>query len=953
MTRPPRPHEMFETSRGTLPPRAWSRSDAGRVDLSGTWAFRYGDSPEAPADFVEALPEGWGEIKVPGHWQLQGHGAPIYTNQRYPIPVDVPRVPDENPTGDYAREFDVPASWDGGRIVLRFEGVDSFARVWVNGSEIGSTSASRLPNEFDVTDHVRRGERNLVAVRVAQWSANSYIEDQDMWWLSGLFREVTLLHRPDGSIGDHVITADFDAAAGLGTLSATADVPARLVVPELGVDVAAGESVELAVEPWSAEEPRLYRGTLASESETIELAIGFRRVEVADGVLVVNGRPIQFRGVNRHEFHPETGRALDEQTMLDDVLLMKRHNLNAVRTSHYPPHPRFLELCDEYGLWVIDECDFETHGFGGQGFSSGPGNPVDDERWQPALVERMRRMVIRDRNRPSILMWSLGNECGPGRNIAPMANAGRELDTTRLIHYERDFTSEHVDIHANMYLDFHDLEALGRREEEALDDAALDAHRRAQPFILSEYAHAMGNGPGGLTEYQELFDRYPRLAGGFIWEWIDQAILTTDAEGREFYGYGGDFGEEIHDGHFVADGLLFPDRTPSPGLIEAKKVFEPLRIEAASDRIRLESARDAVTTRDLAARWSLETEGEVVASGTLDLPPVPAREVVEIAMPDLPETAGETWFTVRAVLAADAPWAEAGHEVATGQWQLTEPATREPARVTVAEPAVGPGSFDGHGRLESLGPLLVDAPHLDVWRAPIDNDHCFWGFEPPVMDAWLREGLDRMHHRTDEVTWRGDSLEVVTRTAAANSRLALVSRWLWTSDGGGLDLALTVTPEGEWTTPLPRLGIRLGLPGVFSDAEWFGRGPGESYVDSHRAALIGRYRSSIDGLQTPYVMPQDNGQRSETRWVELTSTDGASLRVSGAEPFGFTARRWTTEQLAAATHPSDLVAGDRVWLTLDAYQYGLGSASCGAAVHPKYRHLPEETTMRIRFDVRG
>jgi beta-galactosidase len=789
-------------------------------------------------------------------------------------------------------------------------------------------------------------------VRVAQWSANSYIEDQDMWWLSGIFREVTLLHRPEGSIGDHLITADFDAETGRGTLSAATDVPARLVVPELGVDIAAGETVELDVEPWSAERPRLYPGTLASAGETIEVAIGFRRVGVTDGVLIVNGRPIQFRGVNRHEFHPEKGRAIDEQTMLDDVLLMKRHNINAVRTSHYPPHPRFLELCDEYGLWVIDECDVETHGFGGQGFDAGPGNPIDDERWQNALVDRMRRMVIRDHNRPSILMWSLGNECGPGRNIGPMANAARELDPTRLIHYERDFSSEHVDVHANMYLDFHDLEALGRREDDTLKDPELDARRRAQPFILSEYAHAMGNGPGGLTEYQELFDRYPRLAGGFIWEWIDQAILTTDAEGRAFYGYGGDFGEELHDGHFVADGLLFPDRSPSPGLVEVKKVFEPLRISADGDGIRLESTRDLVALDGLAAEWTLETGGTAVVSGILDLPTVPPRESVVIPMPDLPEPTGESWFTVRASLAADAPWADAGHEIATGQWQLRPPVMwppRVPANVT--EPAVGPGCFDARGRLVRLGSLVVDAPRLDVWRAPMDNDHCFWGYEPPVMDAWLREGLDMVHHRTDRVSWRRDGLEVVTRTSAANSHLGLVSRWLWTGAGDGLDLTLTVTPEGHWTTPLPRLGVRLGFPGSFTDVEWFGRGPGESYVDSHRAALIGRYRSAIDALQTPYVMPQDNGQRSETRWAMLSSENGPALRVSGADPFGFTARRWTSEQLETAMHPTELIAGDRVWLTLDAYQYGLGSASCGAGVHPKYRHLPEETTMRLRFEL--
>jgi beta-galactosidase len=388
--------------------------------LNGDWAFRLSPRADGPVDFADPDFDdaGWDRLPVPSHWQLHGYGAPAYTNVRYPFPVDPPFVPDENPTGDYRRAFELPGGWTD-TTVLRFDGVDSCARVWLNGTYVGTTSGSRLPTEFDVTDLVQPGH-NTIAVRVHQWSSGSYLEDQDMWWMSGIFRDVTLLSRPAAGIDDFFVHADFDAASGSGILRVDTAADARVLVPELGLDLAPGETASIAVEPWTAESPRLYRGELRTASETVAISIGFRRVEVVDGVITVNGRRILFRGVNRHEFHPETGRTLDEATMLQDILLMKQHNINAVRTSHYPPHPRFLELCDEYGLWVIDECDLETHGFF-EDWVPMPGNPVTDPQWQDELVARMRRMVERDKNHASVIIWSLGNECGPGENLCAMA----------------------------------------------------------------------------------------------------------------------------------------------------------------------------------------------------------------------------------------------------------------------------------------------------------------------------------------------------------------------------------------------------------------------------------------------------------------------------------------------------------------------------------------------------
>ncbi len=681
---------------GVRSARAFLRSDAPSLSLNGQWAFRYSERADGPADFVDRDYDdgGWDRLPVPSHWQLHGYGAPAYTNVRYPFPVDPPFVPDENPTGDYRRWFDVPADFDG-PAVLRFEGVDSCARVWLNGDYLGTTRGSRLPAEFDVGGGVLRpGAANVLAVRVHQWSSGSYLEDQDMWWLSGIFRDVTLLARPaTAAIDDVFVHADYDHVSGRGSLRV--DVPgvdARVTVPELGIAALGGETVTVdRVEAWSAEIPRLYDCVVASASERVTLRIGFRRVVIEDGLLQVNGHRVQLHGVNRHEFDPVAGRAVGEALMRRDIELMKAHNVNAVRTSHYPPHPRFLELCDELGLYVIDECDLETHGFFVLEWRA---NPSDDPLWEHALVDRMRRTVERDKNHPSMILWSLGNESGSGRNLSAMAAWARERDPSRPLHYEHDWSCRDVDVYSRMYASHEEVDAIGRGEEEPLADAALDARRRRMPFLLCEYAHAMGNGPGGLADYQALFERHPRCQGGFVWEWIDHGLWDA---ARGFYAYGGDFGEPLHDGNFVADGLVFPDRTPSPGLAEVKKVFEPVRITSAvGGGLRIENR---FTFRDLAHLtfvWLLEEEGAPVVAGELRIGSLPAGAVAELPLPDdLPPTTGETWLTVRAVLAIDEPWAPAGHEVAWGQLPLREAPPRpkvkgsDPFRFAEFDPRTG------------------------------------------------------------------------------------------------------------------------------------------------------------------------------------------------------------------------------------------------------------------------
>ncbi|SDQ93106.1 glycoside hydrolase family 2 TIM barrel-domain containing protein [Thermostaphylospora chromogena] len=925
----------FAPGSGRRFPRAAFTSDAPRIDLNGVWRFHL--SPT-----IAAAPEGmhdpgfddsgWDELAVPSHWQLRGHGAPAYTNMLYPFPLDPPFPPDENPTGDYRREFEVPESWDGMGAVLRFEGVDSCFKAWLNGHELGFSTGSRLPTEFDVGEVLRPG-RNVLAVRVHQWSAGSYLEDQDMWWLSGIFRDVQLIARPPGALDDFFVHAGYDHVTGRGTLRVDTTVPATLTVEELGLrDVPADrEHVLDGVEPWSAEIPRLYDAVLATEGERVRLRIGFRTVTVEDGLLKVNGKRVLFRGVNRHEWHPRDGRALSEATMREDILLMKRHNINAVRTSHYPPHPRFLELCDELGLWVIDECDLETHGFHDVDWR---GNPSADPRWREAYLDRIRRMVERDKNHPSVIMWSLGNESGAGDNLRAMAEWARSRDPGRPVHYEHDRDSRYVDVYSRMYPPVDEVEQIGRRAEKPLDDAEADAHRRGLPFILCEYAHAMGNGPGGLSEYQELFERHPRCQGGFVWEWIDHGIAHPELG----YAYGGDFGEELHDGNFVTDGLLFPDRTPSPGLIEYKKVIEPVRI-TIGDTIVIENRYDFRDLSHLAFTWRLEEEGVTVAEGVLDVRDGRAP------LPRLPATSGETWLTVRAVLAADEPWASAGHEVAWSQ-ALVRPAVRR----TTAPHRRSPedlGTFDPvTGRLVSLGGLPVDGPRLDLWRAPTDNDI---GMFESVEREWRAAGLHRVRHRLLGVSRDGGELVVRTRVAPAAHDRAMLATYRWSTEEDRLQLVLEVEPIGDWEDlPLPRLGLRMALPGWISRVEWFGRGPGEAYADSRRAARIGRFAMTVDEMQTPYVRPQENGNRADVRWATLTGEKGG-LRIAGDPTFDLTVRRWTSEDLDAAKHLTDLVPGDKVYVNLDIAQNGLGTASCGPGVLPQYRLLARPASLTVAF----
>ncbi|MFE7036481.1 glycoside hydrolase family 2 TIM barrel-domain containing protein [Streptomyces sp. NPDC057621] len=995
--------------RGALrPARSWLHSDAPSLSLNGPWRFRLSPTASGPEDFAaDGFDDhGWDNIPVPSHWVLEGDGAygrPIYTNIQFPFPIDPPHVPDENPTGDYRRHFEVPAGWsDAERVVLRFDGVESLFRVWVNGTEVGSASGSRLAHEFDVTSAVRTGD-NVIAVRVHQWSAASYVEDQDQWWLPGIFRDVTLTARPVGGIEDVWLRTGFeqgvpqgfeqDFAQGSGLVEAeiTADAaafPVTLRIPELGVervwatpgDVAPFDVLD--VEPWSAEVPRLYDATVSTAAESIALRVGFRTVEIRGDRFLVNGRRVVFHGVNRHEAHPGRGRVFDEEHAREDLARMKRFNVNAIRTSHYPPHPRLLDLADELGFWVVLECDLETHGFEKLDWV---GNPSDDPAWRETYLDRIRRTVERDKNHPSIVIWSLGNEAGTGGNLAAMSSWVHARDPERPVHYEGDYTGEYTDIYSRMYASVPETEQIGSDSARSTllnCTPAQSARQRTKPFLLCEYAHAMGNGPGAFDQYEALVRRYPRLHGGFVWEWRDHGILTSAPDGTPYHAYGGDFGEVVHDGNFVMDGMLLSDDVPTPSLHEFKAVVQPVgfTFESARDsaggdghgEVGVTNLRHTADTSDLRFRWRVEHDGTPVASGELEVPAISAGGSGRVSLPAVAVAPdAETWLTIDAVLAAPTAWAPADHVLATAQLDRSAPrrvsAVRSRAdwRPGGGDLSLGIAEFTG-GSLTRLAGREVGGPRLELFRAPTDNDESpSDGIEESdasiagVSNAelWRRDGLDRLTTRRVRVEHSADALRTVDKVSSANSGSWVMVESVWSVEDGALELRVEIEPSRGWRTVWPRIGIRFDLPdgtAAVDGADWFGLGPLESYPDSLRAARTGRFTATVDDLSVDYARPQETGHRAELRRLTLASGDSEVLRIEalpdtrGRRP-GFTLSRHTPQEIASARHPFELGESTTSHLIIDAAQHGLGSRSCGPDVWPEFALRPEARTIRLRL----
>jgi beta-galactosidase len=1005
--------------------------------LNGEWKFRWAACPDAaPASLAAADVDDadWDRIAVPASWQTQvAYDPPMYTNVQYPFPIDdYPRVPEgDNPTAIYRREFTVPATWAARRVFLTFEGVESAFHLWVNGEEVGYSQDSRLPAEFDITRYLHPGT-NVLALRVYRWSDGSYLEDQDHWRLSGIHRDVYLWSPPDVHVRDVRVRTPLDVAyrdatldllawvenAGTDETAVTLDVqllsPAgeRVFTERLAVPLAAGEEREVALErevanplKWNAEEPNLYTLLLTLRDEAGEVIeaesvrVGFRQVDIRDGQILVNGVPIVFRGVNRHEHDPHKGKTVDEASMLQDILLMKRHNLNAVRTCHYPDHPRWYELCDEYGLYLVDEANVECHG---------RLETSDDPLYTAAYVERGVRMVLRDRNHPSVIIWSLGNESGMGRNIDAEADAVRALDPTRPIHWEpivRDASmSRRVsDIIPPMYPTIERLVAFA---EDPNDD---------RPVFMCEYAHAMGNSCGNLREYWEAIEAHPRLRGGFIWDWVDQGLEQVAEDGRVWFAYGGDFCEEPHDGNFCINGLVSPDRTVHPALLEYKKLMEPARIEALdalAGTIRVTNHYDFATLAGLRGEWALEEDGRAIQSGALPALAIGPGESATLTVPfQQPEglTPGaEYWAVVRFRLAHDTLWAEAGHLVAWSQFRVPFP-TR---RVAPAAPGEMPGlrmtdtaaaltvegeGFSivldkGEGTLRSFRrgdvELLAGGLRFSPWRAPTDNDATSServlaaleaeGRAPTldVLDEIRGAGTSARPRHLHEARWRAagfpvlvqtvtgvdvaqPSPQVVTATVRATQRpptgdTGFDVTYTYTILGSGDVVVRTrVRPVGR-LPELPRVGLVLDVAEGFETFTWFGRGPEETYADRKTSALVGRYSGTVDEQYVPYVRPQENGNKTDVRWAALTNDAGAGL-LAAAMPgkdtpvLNVSVHHCTTDDLTAAQHLHEVPRRPEITLHLDLVQSGLGGESCGPGTLPQYLIPPRETEFAIRL----
>ncbi|CAG7635695.1 glycoside hydrolase family 2 TIM barrel-domain containing protein [Paenibacillus allorhizosphaerae] len=1014
--------------RNRLPSRAYSiphpaeasaltyergRSSAFRL-LNGQWQFYYAASPlHVPERFYapDYDPSGWDELAVPSHWQLNGYGKPHYANVVYPFPIDPPHVPTENPTGCYRRTFQVPESWSGTRIILHFEGVDSAFHVWVNGKELGYSKGSRNPSQFDVTDYVQPGE-NLLAVQVYQWSDGSYMEDQDMWYLSGIFRDVYITSIPELNLYDYFVRTELDeqyrdAVLKVRTVLWNARTEAAKGRLELELTDRFGRKVEHAAlagdiavpagsrEPyewefpvanpdkWTAESPNLYHLVIRLYDEQGSLLqvhaqrVGFRKVELAGGNLLVNGVPIMFKGVNRHDHHPDFGRAVPLSTMVEDIVLMKRHNINAVRTSHYPNDPRFYDLCDQYGLYVIDEADLECHGFK---HTDNVNWISDSPEWRSAYLDRMERMVERDKNHPSIVLWSLGNESFYGSNHAAMYEWTKAFDPTRLVHYESDREAASADVFSTMYSSVEKMEELGKRDD------------LGKPHILCEYAHAMGNGPGGLKEYWDTFYRYKRLQGGFVWEWIDHGLRTQTEDGREYFAYGGDFGDHPNDSNFVIDGLIFPDRTPSPGLLELKKVIEPVvagAVDLATGKLQITNRYDFSDLSHLQFVWNVTADGRVIQSGTVPAPIIPAGESGALSIPFVqpsrlaPNT--DYWLNVGCLLAEDTDWASAGHEIAWSQFLLPWESSSSPSAgdrtgtpLTIKESSlhlyVSGADFEvvfdrAYGRITSwtfAGQPVIEegqGPRLDLWRAPTDNDNRALGDwrhsihpENRATVIWKQSGLHWLQHRLKRLSWEsaadGLSATVVCEVRIAPPLLSwgIDATYTYTIHASG-DVAVNIegVPQGKYPNTLPRIGLQLDMPERYGRVQWYGRGPGESYPDTKLAGRYGVYSAAVRELFTNYVFPQENGNRTDVRWVALTDERGSGLLAVSELEINFKALRFLPEDLENAKHTYDLKERSSVTVHLDFAMNGIGSASCGPGVLPHYLLKTEPFRYAIRL----
>ncbi|MFX1345566.1 MAG: glycoside hydrolase family 2 TIM barrel-domain containing protein [Promethearchaeota archaeon] len=980
--------------------------------LNGKWYFNWVKKPaDRPKDFykIQYHVNNWDKIPVPSNWQMHGYGIPIYLNVKYPRSVkykDIPKISHEyNPVGSYRTEFKIPDKWDGREIFIHFDGVKSAFYLWINGKKIGYSQGSMTPAEFNITKDLQKGN-NTLAVEVYRWSDGSYLEDQDMWRLSGIYRDVYLFSVPKVHIRDFFAYNTFDENYKNALLNVRIKVKnydsdnfnnlkikislidgqqkhiesKNLMAEKVNIEGDTEKTIKFQShidnpKKWSAEIPYLYDLILElmnDKNGLIEVEhckYGFKQIEVKeDGGLYINGQSIKFKGVNRHEHDPDHGRAIPFSRMVQDVKLLKQNNINAVRTSHYPDHPKWYELCDQYGLYIIDECNLESHGLREI-------LPKSDPQWKDACVDRMVSMVERDKNHPCIIMWSLGNEAGMGDNFKKMKEAALKIDSSRLIHYEQDYELEVSDVISYMYIPSFLLDKMiESRTFGTYNNIKRLKEVEVKSYMLCEYVHAQGNSVGNLQEYWEVFEKYPNALGGFIWDLVDQGLSKTSEDGKKYWGYGGDFGDTRNDGDYCINGIVLPDRTPNPALYEVKKQYQNFKVipvDLINGKVRIFNKYNFKSIDFADVRWELTANGIKIQEGKMerfDIQPQDSREVViPFTHPELsPNT--EYHLKINFLLSEDTLWAKSGHILAWDQFKIPYTIPSEPEieintlknieleesennfeiKGETFQVIIGKKSGAIESYLFNNKELISNALIPNFWRAPTNNDRRDFGRGPgnQVYDnTWKEVSKNRIISKIESQQIKPQLIRIIVECKVTKSEEPL--KIIYNIYGNG---AIVIKNEFTPNKRMLRFGMQTSIPKEFNEMTWYGRGPHETMYDRKTGGAIGIYSGLVENLIHPYIRPQENGNRTDVRWVAMTNKEENGLLISdiGGTNLYVSAWPYLMEDLESAKHNHELPYRDNITLNIDYKQCGVGTFW----YHKKY-FLEENKKYNYSFLLRG
>jgi len=957
------------------------REESDRIQfLNGIWKFKYYDSIyDVKEEFYKLGFDvsGYADMKVPGVWQNEGYDCHQYTNIKYPFPFDPPYVPQDIPCGTYVYDFDYQKDEKAGKAFLNFEGVDSCFYVWVNGEYVGYSQVPHATSEFDITETVKDG-KNKIAVLVMKWCDGSYLEDQDKFRMSGIFRDVYILKRPEAGIRDYRVSTELsdDVAKVKLDVWFTQPTDVKVTLEDInGAVVAAGNisedgSLEFEVVCpvlWNTENPYLYTMVLEAEDETVVEYVGFRTIEIIDKVIYFNGQKIKFRGINRHDSDPVTGFAISMEQLMTDLTMMKQHNFNSIRSSHYPNAPYFYQLCDKYGFMVINEADIEAHGpfliyrkddTDYNRFKRWNEQLADDPVWEESILDRVKLMVCRDKNRPSIVIWSMGNESAYGCNFEKALKWTKEYDPSRITHYESaryrnydvTYNYEHLDLYSRMYPAFWEI-------KEYLEKDA------SKPFLLVEYCHSMGNGPGDFEDYFKLIQEHDIMCGGFVWEWCDHAINKGIADnGKVMYYYGGDHGETVHDSNFCMDGLVYPDRTPHTGLLEYKNVYRPARVVSYDEnngKLVIHNYMDFDNLKDyIHAQYEVTCDGICVDSGLIEVPDIKPHQDGEVTLQLNVPAKGKVFLKITYFLKKEMGLIPTGHVLGFDEVKVANSDSRNQNVVKwfeaeTAQTDIKVSESDTqviikgniftyvyskkNGMFESIqyaGREYINRPtELNIWRAPTDNDmyaKLEW------KKAKYNEAYVRAYETMINQSAEGVEIKVKTSMSAATIQKILEADITWKINcDGSITSSIHVVKDEEFPD-LPRFGLRLFLDKKLENVSYFGMGPHESYRDKHQSTSHGLYRAKVSELHEDYIRPQENGSHYDCDYVEIANGQ-FGFAVAAEKTFSFNASAYTQEELEQSAHNFELEESDSTVLCIDYALNGIGSNSCGPVVMDQYR----------------